>query len=97
MYNNIHISTEWHTILNTNALNIKKNQFDNGRVDVLNELWNVKSPLYNLTVQSNIEWINYLYFNMCAIKVLTWFKKTILDMLIMLHTIILIWNAIYIL
>ena len=85
----------YNILLNTNALNIKKNQFDNGTADVLNELWNVKSPLYNLTVQSNIEWINYLYFNMCAIKVFTWFKKTILNMLIMLHTIILIWNAIY--
>lgn len=28
----------YNILLNTNALNIKKNQFDNGTADVLNEL-----------------------------------------------------------
>lgn len=54
-----------------------------------------KGSLYFLIVHSKNQWINYLYFNMCAIKLFKLFKKTIQGMLIMLHTIILIWNIIY--
>ena len=41
MYNNIHISIKlmtYNILLNTKMLNIKKNQFDNGRLDIFNEL-----------------------------------------------------------
>lgn len=48
-----------------------------------------------LLVESKIQGVNYVCFNMCGIKVFKWFKKTILCMLIMFHARILIWNIIY--